>query len=67
MTPTASPPDLGAQLRSARAAALAEAVRLLLAMAEDAERFAKSAMARLDDLPKAQAYREAARRVGELK
>jgi hypothetical protein len=64
MTPTASPPDLGAQLR---AAALAEAVRLLQAMAEDAERFAKSAMARLDDLPKAQAYREAARRVGELK
>lgn len=39
---------------------------LLRAMAEDLERFGGSGMARLDDLAKAQAYREAARRVEGL-
>jgi hypothetical protein len=40
---------------------------MLLEMAEAADRFAKSAMARLDDMPKAAAFREAAQRIRDLR
>lgn len=59
------PTDLLALAR-ARADERRRIVALLLGMAEDADRFAASAMARLDDIARGHAYREAARRVGEL-
>lgn len=58
--------EMAALEASARRVAFLQAAALLRRMAEDAERFAAGPMAKLDDLPKAQAYREAARRVADL-
>jgi hypothetical protein len=67
----ATPNDLeDADRRRADAIRKAERDRcaaMLLEMAEAADRFAKSAMARLDDLSKAAAFREAAQRIRDLR
>lgn len=67
MTSPAPAPLTAADLDRIRRDAFKEAAKLLTLLAEDAERYGQSAMGRLYEMAKAEAYRDAARRVGDLR